>query len=82
MFAPNSWKPIQFGARLIIKVPMPCHLFSKGNINIWYRRLRHTSVETLRKLDFMEILMAATFALKENSNTPSSQEEHPTLNNF
>jgi hypothetical protein len=33
-------------------------------------------------LDSMEILMTATFALKENSNTPSSQEGHPTLNNF
>jgi hypothetical protein len=33
-------------------------------------------------LDSMEIWMTATFALKENSNTPSSQEGHPTLNNF
>jgi hypothetical protein len=33
-------------------------------------------------LDSMDILMTATFALKENSNTPSSQEGNPTLNNF
>jgi hypothetical protein len=33
-------------------------------------------------LDSMEILMTATFALKENLNTPSSQEGHSTLNNF
>jgi hypothetical protein len=25
-------------------------LFSKGNVNIWHRRLGHASVETLRKL--------------------------------
>jgi hypothetical protein len=30
----------------------------------------------------LEILMTATFALKENSNTPSSQKGHPTLNEF
>ena len=33
-------------------------------------------------LDSMETLMTPTFALKENSNTPSFQEGHPTLNNF
>jgi len=33
-------------------------------------------------LDSMEILMTPTFAFKETSNTPSSQEGHPTLNNF
>jgi hypothetical protein len=33
-------------------------------------------------LDSMEILMTATFALKENPNTSRSQEGHPTLNNF
>jgi hypothetical protein len=52
MLAPNSWKPIHSGARLTIKVPMPCHNFSQGNINIWHRRLGHESVETLRKLGF------------------------------
>ena len=60
-------------------------LFSKGNINTWHRRLGHASLETLRKLenlDSMEILMTATFALKENWNTSSSQEGNPTLNNF
>jgi hypothetical protein len=30
----------------------------------------------------METLMTATFDFKENSNTPSSQKGHPTLNNF
>jgi hypothetical protein len=30
MLAPNSWKPIHSGARLAIKVPMPCHTFFKG----------------------------------------------------
>jgi hypothetical protein len=33
-------------------------------------------------LDSMETLIPATFALKANSNTPSSQEEHSTLNGF
>jgi hypothetical protein len=33
-------------------------------------------------LDSMESLMTATSALNENSSTPSSQERHPTLNNF
>jgi hypothetical protein len=33
-------------------------------------------------LDSMEIFMTTTFALKENSNTPGSQEGHPTFNNF
>ena len=82
MLTPNSWKPIHSRARLTIKVPMPCHPFSKGNINIWYRRLRHEMWKFSESLDSMEILMTATFALKENSNTPSSQEERPTLNNF
>jgi len=40
MLAPNSWKPIHSGARLTIKVPMPCHPFSKGNINTWHRLLQ------------------------------------------
>jgi len=52
MLASNSWKPIHSGARLTIKVPMPCHPFSKGNINTWHRRLGHARVETLRKLGF------------------------------
>ena len=52
MLAPNSWKPIHSGARLTIKVPMPCHRFSKGNINTWHRGQGHASVETLRKLGF------------------------------
>jgi len=30
ILAPNSWKPILSGARLTIKVPMPCHPFFKG----------------------------------------------------
>jgi hypothetical protein len=30
----------------------------------------------------MEILMTTTFAPKENSNTPSSKEGHPTLKKF
>jgi hypothetical protein len=33
-------------------------------------------------LDSIETLMTVTFTLKENSKTPSSQEGHPTLNNF
>ena len=82
MLAPNSCKPIHSGARPRIKVPMPCHPFSKGNINNWYRRLRHEMWRFSESLDSMEILMTATFALKENSNTPSSQEGHSTLKKF
>ena len=50
MLAPNSRKPIHPGARLTVKVPMPCHPVSKRNIDIWHRRLGHASAETLRKL--------------------------------
>ena len=82
MLAPNSWKPIHSGARLTIEVPMLFHLFSKSNINIWHQRLGHASVETLRILDSIEILMTATFALNKNANTPSSQEGKSALNNF
>ena len=49
-------------------------LFSKGNINIWHRRIGHASDETLRKLGFHGDLF------KENST--SYQEGHPTLANF
>jgi len=80
MLAPNSWKPIHSG--LQSKSRCLVTLFSKGDINIWYRRLGHASVQTLRKLGFHGDLDECTFALKENSNTPSSQEVHPTLNNF
>jgi len=47
MLAPNSWKPelgLQSKSRCLVTI------FSKGNINIWLRRLGHASVETLRKL--------------------------------
>ena len=40
------------GARPAIKIPIPCHFFSKGNIKIWHWQLGHATVETLRKLGF------------------------------
>jgi len=45
-------KPIYPEVRPTIKVPMSCHSFSKGNINIWHRLLRYASMETLVKLGF------------------------------
>ena len=82
MPVPNSWKPIHLGARMTIKVPMPCHSFSKGKINIWHRRLGHASEETLRMLGFHGDLDESHIFPQGNSNTPSFQEKHPTLNNF
>ena len=82
MLAPNPWKPTHSGARLTIKVPMPCHPFLKCNINSGIDDWDTQVWKLSESLDSMEIVITATFALKENSYTPSSQEGHPTLNNF
>ena len=37
---------------LELSLQSKCHPFSKGNIDIWHRRLGRASVETLRKLEF------------------------------
>ena len=74
----NSWNPFHPEARSD-QSPDASLLFFLRVDNIWNRRQRHESTETLRKLGFHEELICP---LKENSNTPSSQEEHPTLNNF
>jgi len=81
VLVPNSYKPIRLGAGPAINVPMPGRLLSKGNMGIWQRRLRLTSMKTLRKPQ-MCILMTSVSALIENSSTPNSQEGHPVIKNF
>ena len=55
-----------------------------GNLLIW-SRVDDYDMQVLKlseSSDFTESLITATSALKENSKVPSSQEGHPTLNNF